>query len=219
MTTTLRMFYARALFVFVFIFLALLTAFAGVAFAQEAGATSATAEPHTPDMIDLLFSTTSAAVYWLVALVWAALRPPAWIKDFFATKDAFHWDGIVDTGLDRAEAIVRRWGYDATKDKSGWINAMVTAVNTFNPEIADYFDKNKNGVIDFMEGYIPPREPQKSKVSPGLVALIATRLPEGAAPPPPSEAPQVFLKSVPGAPKPRVSNAVLDRLSKRATKQ
>jgi hypothetical protein len=139
------MFYARALFLLAMLFL-LMLAFAGVAFAQEATAAPAP----EPDVISLIFSTTSAAIYWLIGGIWVALKPPAWVKDFFATKDAFHWDGIVDTGLDRAEALVRSWGVDATKDKSGWITAMAAAVNTFNPEIADYFDKNRNGVIDFM---------------------------------------------------------------------
>lgn len=199
METTLRMFYARALFLLALAFL-LMIAFATAALAQDAAPAA-----RDPDLIDLFFSTTSAAIYWLLGGIWVALKPPAWIKDFFATKDAFHWDGIVDTGLDRAEALVRRWGIDATKDRNGWINAMVTGLNTFNPEIAGYLDTNKNGVIDFLEGYVPPRE---TKVSPALVALIATRLPADAGPAPMPT--QGFMS----APKPRVSDAAIERLAK-----
>lgn len=176
METTLRMFYARALgfVLFVLVLLFAMAMLAAPAFAQDAPAV-----PET-DFIDLIFSSAAAAAMSIGATLLAVIGPhvPAWLRivfEYFATRDAKDWEPLVTSALDRAEAYVRSIGADALKDRNGWINSMVFALYTFNPEIVKYFDKNNNGVIDMLEGYIAPQG-----VNSGLVALIATRLPPGA---------------------------------------
>lgn len=201
MTTTLRMFYTRALTLAAFALLMIL-ALAGVAFAQDA----ATAVEPPTDMIGLIFSSASAAAASIVALVLANVARflPAGLRgvfEYFTTKSDKDWEPLLDSALNRAEAYVRALGIDATKNRNGWINAMAAGLWQFNPEIVKYFDKNQNGVIDFIEGYLPPTK----DVTPGLVALIATRLPEGSAPP---------SKSAPAAPLPFVAAPAKARKAK-----
>lgn len=155
--------------------------FASAAFAQDA-ATTVTEDGQ--DFIGLLFSTTGAAISGVVALIWAAINPPPWLKaigDFLTTKEALNWEHLLTSALDRAEAAVRAAGADAMKDRNGWITSMVFFLHQFNPEIVKYFDKNNDGVIDMLEGYMAPKG-----VTKGLVSLIATRLPPGAPTPKPT---------------------------------
>lgn len=158
MTTTLRMFYARALTLAVFVFL-MVMALAGVAFAQGA---APVAEPPT-DIIGLIFSSAAAGAASLVAVILAAITPhiPAWaraIVDAVTTREAATWEGLIDSALDRAEAYART-KFDAIKDRAGYMNAMVMFLHAYNREIVEWADKNGNGVIDIIETRLPPGPP------------------------------------------------------------
>ncbi len=187
--TTVMQLYVRAigLVLFIVVMLFALLMLAAPAFAQDAAPVAP--EASTKDMIDLVFSSAAAGAMSLgaVLLAFLAKHLPGWltpILDYITTSEADRWEKVVTGGLDRAEAYARTMGADALKDRSGWINMMAVAIDQFNPEIVRFFDKNNNGIIDQIEGYIPPKG-----VTPGLVSLIATRLPAGSVTPSKKAAP------------------------------
>lgn len=179
METTLRMFYARAIgfVLFVLVMLFAIAMMAAPAFAQDAA-------PVAPeqDFIGLLFSTTGAAISGVVALIWAAINPPPWLKaigDFMTTKEALNWENLLNSGLSRAEAYARTQ-FDLAKDRDGYINAMVVFLHSYNREIAHWADKDGNGIIDLIQSRLPPGSvpPPKTAAAP-MMPLAATPLPRG----------------------------------------
>lgn len=166
MTTTLRMFYARALFALCFFFLVFLVAGAGagVAFAQDA----APAAAPEPDFLDLIFSTTGAAIGGLVAMVWAALKPPPWLQaiaNALTTKEALNWENLLNSALSRLRDHLKIKITEAT-DRSQAIEVATGFLNTFYPEIVRWLDKDKNGVIDLIEPFLPPEKPGPKPLAP-----------------------------------------------------
>jgi hypothetical protein len=172
--TTLMQLYARALLVLVFFFLVFLIACAGVAFAQDAAPADVAKEQ---DLIGLIFTSTNAAIGGLVALIWAAINPPPWLKaiaDFLTTKEALNWEHLVTSGLDRAEAYARTQ-FDLAKDHDGYVNAMVMFLHSYNREIAKWADKDGNGVIDLIQSRLPAGsvQPPKPAAKPAVPADVA----------------------------------------------
>lgn len=175
METTLRMFYARA---FGLVLLVLVLLFALLMMAAPAFAQAATA-PAQPDLFDLMFSTAGAAIGGLVVAAWAMLKPPPWLKavaDAVTTKEALNWEHLVTSGLDRAEAYART-KYDAAKDSGDYARAMGSFLESFNPEIVKWADKNGNGIIDLIETRLPPGSVPPPK-APAVAASIAS-IPRG----------------------------------------
>jgi hypothetical protein len=171
MTTTLRLFYAGALFMLAVAFLLFMLG-VGLAFAQEmtgpisvdelAPPTASPAAPEatTKDLIDLIFSSAAAGAMSLGAVLMAFLAKhlPAWltpILDWITTSEADRWERLITSGLDRAEAYART-KFDVLKDRAGYVNAMATFLAMFNREIVQYADKNGNGIIDLIETRLPP---------------------------------------------------------------
>lgn len=181
METTLRMFYALALFALCFFFLVVMVAFAGVAAAQEAGpiAVDQIAPPAAvvpaPDLLSLAFSTASAFVVAAVgALLTVALRhAPAWVTaivDHLTTSEAVKWETLLSSGLDRAEAYARsQIGEFTSKNRNEVVTVMAGFLNAFNPEIVRWADQNKNGVFDLIESRLPPTGP---RTTPAAVAPL-----------------------------------------------
>lgn len=201
METTLRAFYWRAvpliLFLAAVVFLLMLITIS-VAFAQDAA--QAAPESSTKDTIDLIFSSVAAGAASILAVILAQVARllPKWagpIFDAITTSEAARWEQLQTAAIDKAEAYARS-KFDALKDRNGFVNAMATFLATYNREIVEWADKDGNGIIDLIEGRLPP--------SPNA-----------------PEAPQAFLRPVPGAPKARASDEALARLaSKRGvTKQ
>jgi hypothetical protein len=157
METTLRMFYARAVpAVLLLVALLFLAALMAVSAAAQPAAVPAPAVEDM-DLIGLIFSTTSAAIGGLGALIWAAINPPPWLRaiaDFMTTKEALNWEGLVNSALDRAEAYARTQ-FDLQKDRSGYVNAMVMFLHSYNREIVKWADKDGNGVIDLIQTRLP----------------------------------------------------------------
>lgn len=178
METTLRLVWPQlwklGILLLVGILLGLLLA--SPAFAQDAA-------PVAPeqDFIGLLFSTTGAAISGVVALIWAAINPPPWLKaigDFMTTKEALNWENLLNSGLSRAEAYARTQ-FDLAKDRDGYINAMVVFLHSYNREIAHWADKDGNGIIDLIQSRLPPGSvPPKAATAP-MMPLAATPLPRG----------------------------------------
>jgi hypothetical protein len=185
METTLRMFYARAIVLVLFI-LALALAFAMMAVPALAQAAPAAPPAAEPDLIDLVFSTTSAAISGLVALIWAAINPPPWLRaiaDALTTKEALNWENLVNSALDRAEAYARTQ-FDLAKDRDGYVNAMVMFLHSYNREITKWADKDGNGVVDLIQTRLPPGSVKASKLEKAAVpadvaTLMAATAPRG----------------------------------------
>lgn len=164
MTLALRLFVA--MFFWLVLIVALTMMLSGLAFAQSAAA------PAQPDLFDLVFSTAGAAIGGLVVATWAALKPPPWLKavaDAVTTKEALNWEHLVTSGLDRAEAYART-KYDAAKNSGDYARAMASFLESFNPEIVKWADKNGNGIVDLIETRLPPgsvpKPPAPAAVSP-----------------------------------------------------
>ena len=172
METTLRVFYARAigLLLYVLCVAALAVMVVSPAWAQEAAPAAPAAEP---DLIGLAFSTASAFVVAAVgALLTVALRhAPAWvvaIVDHLTTSEAVKWETLLNSGLERAEAYART-KVDAVKNRDDFIRVMGGFLETFNPEIVRWADQNKNGVFDLIESRLPPTGP---RTTPAAVAPL-----------------------------------------------
>lgn len=178
METTLRMFYARAigLALFVLVMLFALAMMAAPAFAQDAAPVAP--EASTKDMIDLVFSSAAAGAMSLgaVLLAFLAKHLPGWltpILDYITTSEADRWEALVTSGLDRAEAYART-KFDAVKDRAGYVNAMATFLAMFNREIVQFADKNGNGIIDLIETRLPPdHSGKKPAPAPEVQAFVA----------------------------------------------
>ena len=178
METTLRMFYARALFALCFFFFVFFVAFAGVAFAQDAA--PAVPVPQT-DPIDLIFSSASAAIVSLFGAVMLVITryAPQWVValiEHLTTSEAVKWEALLDSAMDRAEAYARS-KFDLVKDRAGYLNAMVMFMHTFNPEIVRWADKNNNGVIDLIESRLPagPTPPKPGAAAAADVMPLRSR--------------------------------------------
>ena len=170
METTLRMFYARAfgLVLLVLVLLFALLMMAAPAFAQAA---TAPAQPEQ-DLIGLMFSTTGGIVGALGAMVYAAFKPPPWLKaiaDALTTKEALNWEGVVDRALDRAEAYARTQ-FDLARDRNGYIDAMAKFMHGYNREVVKWADKDGNGIIDLIQSRLPPGSVTPPK--PGAPVLV-----------------------------------------------
>lgn len=165
MTTVLH-FYVRAVALAAFfVLVTLLTA--GVALAQDAAPAAAEAPQ---DIIGLVFSSLSAGAAALVVAILAVVTKdaPAWVRaiiDSLTTKEAFNWEALLDSALDRAEAYARS-KFDPLKQRNDYVNAMVGFVHTFNPEIVKWLDKNQNGVIDLIEARFPPTSKRLAPIEP-----------------------------------------------------
>lgn len=154
MTTVLQL-YARFTTLAVFVVIAF-SFMIGVALAQDAAPAAAEAPQ---DIIGLVFSSASAGAAALVMAILGVVtaNAPAWVKaivDHLTTREAFNWEGLLDSALDRAEAYARS-KFDPLKQRNDYINAMVGFIHTFNPEIVKWLDKNQNGVIDLIEARFP----------------------------------------------------------------
>ena len=151
MTTVLMHFYARALALAAFFVLVILLT-AGVALAQDAA--PAAAEP-PQDIIGLVFSSLSAGAAALVVAILGVVtrHAPAWvvaIVDSLTTSEAVKWEDLLDRGFARAEAIARA-RFDPAKQRNDYVNAIYGSLSILNPEIVRFLDKDKNGVMDFIE--------------------------------------------------------------------
>lgn len=168
METTLRMFYARALFFVALVFLIFMAVFAGVASAQEAAPISVdeiaapVAEPEatTQDILSLVFSTAAAGAMSIGAVLMAVLARflPRWLMgvvEWFWTSEADRWERLVTNGLDRAESYARSQ-FDVGKDRAGFVNAMAMFLAKYNREIVQWADKDGDGIIDLIQTRLPP---------------------------------------------------------------
>jgi hypothetical protein len=194
MTTTLRLFYARAIpaLMFLAVLLFLLMLSVGVSVAQElppipadeiaAPVAAPAPETTTKDLIDLVFSSAAAGAMSLGAVLVAFLARhlPKWmgpILDYITTSEADRWERLVTNGLDRAEAYART-KFDAVKDRAGYVNAMATFLAMFNREIVAWADKDGNGIIDLIETRLPPapNAPAPKPAAMPVQPLMATPL-------------------------------------------
>jgi hypothetical protein len=136
---------------------------AGVAFSQSVPPTVA----GDTDLVDLVFKSASAGaaalVAWLLSVVTAKFNTWTGIHfDAKSTAEAFQWEQYLDSAFGRAEAYART-KVDVAKNRSGYINAVVTFLHTYNRDILLWADKNGNGIIDLLE----PRLPAVPGVPPG----------------------------------------------------
>lgn len=149
--TTVLQFYLRAVTLAACFLIAILFV-TGVALAQDAAPTAA--EP-PQDIIGLVFSSLSAGAAALVVAILGVVtrHAPAWvvaIVDSLTTSEAVKWEDLLDRGFARAEAIARA-RFDPAKQRNDYVNAIYGTLANLNPEIVRFLDKDKNGVIDFIE--------------------------------------------------------------------
>lgn len=183
METTLRMFYARALFVLCFFFLAFMVAFAGVAFAQDAVTVDQIAAPPAVPYTGLAgYADTGLAglagglaltILTAIIRIWNLL--PVWVTsniDLKQTMDSLHWreniqkaayDGLIHATIKLKidPASIKSW-----EEKNAFLSMAGQFLNRFDPDIKALYDKDGNGIPDVLEIALAKIAPQTAMIAP-----------------------------------------------------
>ena len=171
METTLRMFYARALFALCFIVFVILVAFAGVAAAQEAG-------PVTVDQIAApvaeegytgiagfantaltgLASALALIVTAVITRLWNHI--PMWAQaaiDRLTTTDSKEWrENVREAAYDALMHATVKLKIDpksiqSWEEKNAFLSLAGQFITRFDPDIKALVDKDGDGIPDILE--------------------------------------------------------------------
>lgn len=174
METTLRMFYARALFVLAFFFL-MLFVFAGVAFAQDAATVA-----RQPGLLDVFATSASAALAGILTIATGVVlkQLPTWARGWLeakSTTESKDWSIYTDAAVNRAKAYAEK-KLKGARDSNRYVNLVVEYLHKYEPEIVKWADKNGDGVLDFLEPWLPHSvEPTKPAPAVASVSPMAPR--------------------------------------------
>lgn len=169
METTLRMFYARALGL-AFLIAVLLVAMvflAAPAFAQAATA------PAQPGVLDLFATSASAGLASILAIgsAYVLKQLPSWARTYVEAKvttESKDWHIYTEGAVNRAKAYAEK-KMQGARDSSKFVDWMVRYLHAYEPEIVRWADKNGDGVLDFLEPFLPdhvrPKPPTAETVS------------------------------------------------------
>lgn len=190
METTLRMFSARALFALCFFFLVFFVAFAGVAFAQEAGPITVDQIAAPADYTGLAGLANSAftgiataiasLVVAIVARVWNLI--PEWFRAIIEhvkantslkdTTDTAAWHkSLQELSHDGVILAATKVGLDpksisSWEEKNAFLKLAGSFVAQFDDDIKAMIDKDGDGVPDVVQVALAKIAPQTATITP-----------------------------------------------------
>lgn len=164
METTLRLFYARAIpaVLFILVMLFALAMMAAPAFAQAVTA------PAQPGILDIAATSLSAALAGVLTIgsAFVIKQLPSWMGSWLeakATTESKDWSIYTDAAVNRAKAYAEK-KLKGARDSSRYVNFVIEYLHKYEPEIIRWADKNGDGVLDFLEPWLPdhvnPKPPE-----------------------------------------------------------
>ena len=176
METTLRMFYARA---FGLVLLVLVLLFALLMMAAPAFAQAATA-PAQPGVLDLAATSLSAALMGAATILVGTVVKflPSWAASWVEAKttaESKDWTIYTDAAVNRAKAYAEK-KLKGARDGNKYVNLVVEYLHKYEPEIVKWADKNGDGVLDFLEPWLP-QNVEPTKPAPTVTLATARKVP------------------------------------------